>query len=106
MRLDAESPVALRLAQSPGADKFVGPYERMQVLRARVDALVPRLSDSENIQAKLLQDRPPSDEPLEKHEGRERETTWPRRAFALARIYDSQPGAGWKAPQGNDSNHQ
>jgi tetratricopeptide (TPR) repeat protein len=98
---DAESPVALQLAQSPAADKFVGPYERMQALRARIDALAPRLSDSENIQAKLLQDIA-LDELLHMKEMNEKYLVEAR--FALARIYDSQlrgPDSG-----SNNENHQ
>lgn len=84
---DAESPVALQLAQSPAADQFVGPYERMQVLRGRVDSLLPQLRSTENIQAKLLQDIALA-ALLRMKELNEKYLVESR--FALARIYDSQ----------------
>jgi hypothetical protein len=84
---DAESPVALQLAQSPGADKFVGTYERMQAVRARVDALLPQLEAAEATQGKLLQDIALADL-LRMKEMNEKYLVESR--FALARIYDSQ----------------
>jgi hypothetical protein len=84
---DAETPLALQLAQSPGADKFVGPYERMLALGKRIDAMMPQLAAAEVAQGKVLQDIALNDL-LKMKEMNEKYLVESR--FALARIYDSQ----------------
>ncbi len=89
---DAETPVALQLAQSPGADKFVGPYERMLAVNARIDQLLPQLAAAEVAESKVLQGIALNDL-LQMKEMNEKYLVESR--FALARIYDSQlRGAG------------
>ncbi|MDB5974626.1 MAG: hypothetical protein JWR07_1386 [Nevskia sp.] len=84
---DAEAPVTLHLAQNPGSEKFFGPFERMQALRTRIDALMPQLEAAENTQGQLLQDIALGD--LEKQKIVNQKLLAESR-FALARIYDSQ----------------
>ena len=84
---DSEAPVSLQLAQSPGADKFVGAFERMQALRARIDTLLPQLAADEKSQGVLLQDIAIDD--LEKQKTVNEKLLADSR-FALARIYDSE----------------
>ncbi len=84
---DTEAPVALQLAQNPGAEKFFGPYERMQALRTRIDALMPQLAAAEKTQGELLQNIALDD--LEKQKTVNEKLLVESR-FALARIYDSQ----------------
>ena len=84
---DSEAPVSLQLAQSPGADKFVGAFERMQALRARIDTLLPQLAADEKTQGVLLQDIAIDD--LEKQKTVNEKLLVESR-FALARIYDSE----------------
>lgn len=93
---DAEAPVALQLAQNPGAEKFFGPYERMQALRTRIDALLPQLAAAEKTQGELLQNIALDD--LEKQKTVNEKLLVESR-FALARIYDSQ----LKGPSEGDS---
>ena len=91
---DSESPVNLHLAQSPAAEQFVGDYERMQALRGRIDALLPRLAAAEKTQGQLLQ-QIALDDLKQQKEMNEKYLVESR--FALARIYDSQlkgPGPG------------
>lgn len=84
---DSEAPVSLQLAQSPGAEQFVGPFERMEALRTRIDTLLPQLAQVEKVEGGLLQDIAIDD--LEKQKIlNEKYLTESR--FALARIYDSQ----------------
>ena len=84
---DAEAPVSLQLAQSPGAEQFVGPFERMQSLRTRIDTLLPQLAQVEQTEGTLLQDIAIDD--LEKQKVLNEKYLVESR-FALARIYDSQ----------------
>ena len=93
---DTEAPVALQLAQNPGAEKFFGPYERMQALRTRIDALLPQLAAAEKTQGELLQNIALDD--LEKQKTVNEKLLVESR-FALARIYDSQ----LKGPSEGDS---
>ena len=93
---DAEAPVALQLAQNPGAEKFFGAYERMQALRTRIDALMPQLAAAEKTQGELLQNIALDD--LEKQKTVNEKLLVESR-FALARIYDSQ----LKGPSEGDS---
>ena len=79
--------MTLHLAQSPGSEKFFGPFERMQALRTRIDALMPQLEAAENTQGQLLQDIALGD--LEKQKVVNQKLLAESR-FALARIYDSQ----------------
>jgi len=93
---DSEAPVPLQLAKSPGAEQFVGPFEHMQVLRTRIDALLPQLAAAEQAQGTLLQNIALDD--LEKQKTVNEKLLTESR-FALARIYDSE----LKGPNTGDS---
>jgi len=93
---DSEAPVSLQLAQSPGAEKFVGAFERMQAVRARIDTLLPQLAADEQTQGTLLQNIAIDD--LEKQKTVNEKLLADSR-FALARIYDSE----LKGPTTGDS---
>lgn len=84
---DAETPVALQLAQAPAADKFVGPYERMLSINTRIDQLLPQLAAAEVGAARVLKDIALNDL-VKMKEMNEKYLVEAR--FALARIYDSQ----------------
>ncbi|MDR3416198.1 MAG: tetratricopeptide repeat protein [Nevskia sp.] len=79
--------VQLQLAPSPGAEQFVGAYERMDALRAKIDALLPQLATAEKAQGKLLQDVATDD--LQRQKVLNEKYLIESR-FALARVYDSQ----------------
>ena len=86
-----DAPVALQLATSPSADRFVGPYERMDTLRKRIDALLPQLAAAEAAESKLLQDVAMTD--LERQRVLNEKLLTEAR-FALARVYDRQLKGG------------
>ncbi len=93
---DAETPVALQLAQSPGADKFVGPYERMLALGKRIDAMMPQLAAAEVAQGKILQDIALNDLLKMKEMNEKYRVEW---RFALPRLTDRQLGGANTGPK-------
>jgi tetratricopeptide (TPR) repeat protein len=92
----ALKPVNLELAQSPAGDQFVGTFEKMQALSARIDALLPQLAAVEQTQRTLLQGVAVNG--LEKQKALNQKYMVETR-FALARVYDSE----LKAPEQGDA---
>ncbi len=81
----AAPPVKLRLPNAPA--KFDGPYERLDALKARLDALSPHLKAAEDAGGKLIQRIALNDLDAQR---KLNERFLVEARFALARIYDRQ----------------
>lgn len=78
-------PVTLRLPNAPAT--FDGPYERLETLKTRIDALNPKLKVAEEAGSKLLQKIALNDLDSQR---KLNEKYLVEARFALARIYDRQ----------------
>jgi predicted negative regulator of RcsB-dependent stress response len=85
---DTGAPLNLQMASAPAADQFVGPFERMQALTGRIDALLPQLQQAEQQQRAFLETMALDELQRQKDQN---EKYLAESRFALARLYDSQP---------------
>ncbi len=84
---DERTGVPLRVAQTPGAERFDGTYERLEALKPRIKAMQPKLAAAAAAQARLLENLARTDLANQR---RQTEKYLIEARFALARIYDRQ----------------